>query len=393
MILSSRFPYPLEKGDKLRLYHQIRGLSRTHEVVLLALSEHQISQEHQDHLLQFCKKVYVIPISKWNFLSQLTNGLFGSRPFQVLYFYHNRVKRKIKEIALVENPDHVFCQLIRTTEYGRNLPFAKTVDYMDAFSNGMAKRVTKAPAILRPFYKMETNKLAEYEKDIYKDFDNHIIISAQDKELLGVNYNAEIRVLPNGIDQEYFSFKERNENCTYDYIFIGNMGYLPNIEAAIFIAKRVMPQIWMKFPDAKLLIAGARPTASVKALENDKISVSGWMEDIRDAYYNGKIFIAPLFTGIGQQNKILEAMSTGVPCITTKMVNNAIGAVNGESILIAETAADFANQAIKLRMNQQLAKSIALQAKEKILSKYHWEQHVNQLSEILTSTKDFDIRP
>lgn len=392
MILSSRFPYPLEKGDKLRLYHQIRGLSQQHEVVLVALSEHQISKEHQDHVLQFCEKVYVIPISKWNFLSQLTNGIFGSRPFQVLYFYHNRVKRKIKEIALKEDPDHVYCQLIRTTEYGRNLPFAKTVDYMDAFSNGMAKRARKAPAILRPFYKMETNKLAEYEKDIYKDFDNHIIISAQDKQLLGVNYNDEIRVLPNGIDQDYFSFKERNEDCSYDYLFIGNMGYHPNIEAAIFIAKRVMPQIWMKFPEAKLLIAGARPSTAVKALESDKITVSGWMEDIRDAYYNGKIFIAPLFTGIGQQNKILEAMSTGVPCITTKMVNNAIGAVNGESILIAETAADFANQAIKLRMNQGLAKNIAVQAKDKILSKYHWEQHAQQLNEILASTKNFEIR-
>ena len=109
-------------------------------------------------------------------------------------------------------------------------------------------------------------------------------------------------------------------------------------------------------------------------------------------YHNGKIFIAPLFTGIGQQNKILEAMSTGVPCITTQMVNNAIGAVNGESILIAETPADFANQAIKLKMNQGLAKTIAINAKEKILSKYHWEQHAKELDDILSTTKDFEIR-
>ena len=154
---------------------------------------------------------------------------------------------------------------------------------MDAFSDGMAKRALKAPSLLRFIYRLEKNKLVEYEKSIYKDFDNHIIISDQDKQVLGVNYNDEIKVLPNGIDQDYFSFKERTDASEYDYLFIGNMGYHPNIEAAIFIANKVMPQIWMKYPDAKLLIAGARPSAAVKALSSERITVTGWIEDIRDA--------------------------------------------------------------------------------------------------------------
>ncbi|MDV7396817.1 glycosyltransferase, partial [Arthrospira platensis SPKY1] len=98
--------------------------------------------------------------------------------------------------------------------------------------------------------------------------------------------------------------------------------------AAIYLAKAILPALKSDFSEIRLLIAGARPDRRVKALATESVMVSGWMEDIRDAYSKTGIFVSPIFTGIGQQNKILEAMSMKIPVITTSSVNNAIGAEN-----------------------------------------------------------------
>ena len=115
------------------------------------------------------------------------------------------------------------------------------------------------------------------------------------------------------------------------------MSYPPNVNAVMYIAKEIFPLLLKHKPDIKLLIAGATPTNAVKSLANANIHVSGWMDDIRDAYNESSIFLAPLQIGTGLQNKLLEAMSMELPCITSALANNALKACDGEEILIGET--------------------------------------------------------
>ena len=96
------------------------------------------------------------------------------------------------------------------------------------------------------------------------------------------------------------------------------MSYPPNIEAAIFLCKKIKPLIDKEYKLCKILIGGTNPTKKIKNLENEQIHVSGRVEDIRNLYSIGKVFIAPMFIGSGLQNKLLEAMAMGIPCITTR---------------------------------------------------------------------------
>jgi len=173
VVLVSRFPYPLEKGDKLRAFHQIKELSKNHDVILCALSDSKVEEEHLTVLQEFCHTVEVIQLSKikiyWNLLRQL---LFTDKSLQVAYFYNKSAHQKINNLIKKHQPDHIYCQLIRVTEYVKGLNVKKTLDYMDALARGMERRIENAPFYLKPFLKIETTRLKRYEHLIFNEFDN-----------------------------------------------------------------------------------------------------------------------------------------------------------------------------------------------------------------------------
>lgn len=385
LILLSRFPYPLEKGDKLRAYHQLRLLSEKHEIILCALSKKKVREEDFNHIKQFCSSLHIFYFSKWNIIVNLFKVLFSKIPFQVAYFHHSFIQQKIDEIILKEKPEHIYCQLIRMAEYVKNTTsIPKTLDYMDAFSIGMKRRENNSSVYLKPFFSIERIRLKNYEMDVFNYFENKTIISEQDKNFIKHPEQEEIKVIPNGIDTEYFS--PRKSDKEYDLLFSGNMNYYPNIEAALFIEEKIFPALLQNFPSMKLLIAGASPSARILKLKSKSITVSGWMEDIREAYWKSKIFVAPIFHGSGMQNKVLEAMAMGLPCVTTVMVNNAINAPK-DCILLAETAGEFERQIILLMKDKNLSESISANALNFVKQNYNWRIFVEDLEKTFLTAK------
>jgi glycosyltransferase involved in cell wall biosynthesis len=134
------------------------------------------------------------------------------------------------------------------------------------------------------------------------------------------------------------------------------------------------------------LIAGARPAGTIRKLHQPPlVTVQGWVPDIRDAYQDGRIFVAPMFSGLGLQNKILEAMSMGVPCITTSMVNNAIGAIHNEHILVADTLGEMVTHIEFLLDHPSQYDRIAENARSLIAAEYRWQDQVMKMEELIVS--------
>jgi sugar transferase (PEP-CTERM/EpsH1 system associated) len=382
VVVTSRFPYPLEKGDKLRLYFQIKYLAQRHEITLLSLADEPISADSFNHIQSFCKAVHVFPIHKSSARWSAIKSLLGKTPLEVSYFLNQKIKRKFEKIIHQVQPDHIYCQLIRMSEYVRHLPYPKTLDYMDAFSIGMQRRAENSNPISKAIFQRDASQIADYESVVYHDFDHHTIISEQDRKHLIFLKKEKIHVLPNGVDTHFFA-PMPNVEKKYEIAFVGNMGYYPNVQAALFLAKKILPKLQSKFPEINLLIAGARPTQEVKNLATENIRVTGWVEDIRTAYASANIFVAPIFHGRGQQNKILEAMSMGIPCITSDQVNQAIGAKNGTSILIANDEESCQEQISLLLKNEELQQKLSANGLNWIRSNFSWEKYGKQLEDLI----------
>ena len=383
VVVLPRFPYPLEKGDKLRAYHQIIGLSEVYNVVLFAVTYTAVPQESIEKLAMYCTRIEVFHRGPISICFNLFLCLFSQKPFQVGYFYSYRNARRMHALMKEIQPSHIYCQLIRVAEYIKDYhDCRKTIDYMDALSKGMDRRIDKAPWYAKQLYRIESIRLKNYEVRIFDYFEHASIISRQDQAFIFHPKRKNIQCIPNGIAPSFF---ERPQIDTdKDLVFIGNLSYAPNIEAVEFISS----QLLSLNKELSCLIAGATPTTLVEKLcAKNNIQLLGWVDDIREAYCRGKIFVAPMMIGTGMQNKLLEAMALGIPCVTTDLAGDPIGAVDRESICIAHSPEEFIEMIQELLTDQNFYTKIATNGQEFVRKNYSWSRANAQLINLINDTK------
>lgn len=373
LVIVSRFPFPLDKGDKLRAYHQVKELSKQFNVTIVALSDSVISKEQYASVEKICDELHVYRLTKLSKVWNMILSFLKKEPIQVGYFYRRIIYTKINALINEKKFDHIYCQLIRTTEYVKNIHhIPKTLDYMDALSAGIKRQVKRQPFYLKWIYKLEAVRLEKYEQYIFDYFENKTIISEQDKNLIKHPEKESIISIPNGIDDSFF--EKLTLKPEFDFVFVGNMSYPPNIEAVKYISDHILPA----FPHSSLLISGSTPAKSVLKLteNNAQITLTGWVDDIKTSYRKGQIFLAPMMIGTGMQNKLLEAMAIGIPCVTTSLANNAIKAVHGESVMVGENADELISCINQLRNNNELRVEVSRLGSEFIEKHYSWDKSV-----------------
>ncbi|MFT3885879.1 MAG: glycosyltransferase [Flavobacteriales bacterium] len=384
LVVLSRVPYPLEKGDKLRAYHLVTRLAAKHEVYLFCLSDQRIAEEHLDHLRAHCAHIQVVYLPRWRVLLRLASAPFSRLPFQVAYFHHGHAQRAIDQAIGRFKPDHVLCQLVRTTEYmRRHYELPKTLDYMDTLSKGMERRTENAPFHLRWLLRAETRRLIAYENLMLDLFDHQIIISAQDRDLLYHPGRDHVTVIPNGVDTDFFVPRSGEQH--HDLLFTGNMNYPPNIDSVLYLVHKVLPLVRSERPDTSLLISGVDPGPRIRELaEKDPlITVSGWVRDIRDSYASAKVFVAPMQIGTGLQNKLLEAMAMRMPCVTSPLANNAVGALPGTSVLIGQEPQDYAAHILRLLNDPAERERLATNGYRFVREAFDWARSAEALDALI----------
>lgn len=384
LYLAPRVPYPLEKGDKLRAYLHVERLSREHEVHLVCLREERLHPQAEEKLRAICSRLTILPLNRPLIFWNLLLGLFSSKPFQVHYFFQWQLKKRLSRIIREDPPDLVHCQLIRTSEYVKDLySIPKTLDYMDAFSKGLDRRKERSSFPFDLLLKEESRRTTLYENLIFEYFDQHLIISAQDRNLIPHPSRNRIHVLPNGIDTEHFA--PQGSEKDKELLFTGNMAYPPNIESARYLVNEILPLVREEMKGVRVLIAGVSPSKRVRELENDLVEVSGWVRDIRDAYARSTVFIAPMIMGSGLQNKLLEAMAMGLPCITTPLANEALGAPTDEAILVGRSKEALAEGILRSLKDPDRRRALAEKGRAFVKEHYDLGRIGDRLERILCS--------
>ncbi len=384
-VILPRIPYPLEKGDKLRAFNHIKFLSANHEIILCALNETRVNKQDAFQSLQpYIESVTFLDLSWFCRTINLFRAFFNGKPLQIGYFYSKKAHRKINRLIKENKPNHIFCQLLRTAEYGKNQPVPKTLDYQDVFSKGIERRIKTSPFYLRPFLKMEYKRLLTYERMIFDHFDNKTIISIPDRDLIPHPEKKKIEVIRNGVDTEFF--KPMKHVKKFDLVFTGNMAYPPNVNSVEFLAYKILPLLKEKYPHIKILISGATPDKRVRDAKNENVFVSGWVDDIRESYASAKIFIAAMQIGTGLQNKLLEAMAMRIPCITSSLANQALAAKEGIEILVGENPEDYVEHICKLLDDEKYADQLAENGYKFVKQNYNWKNATVKLEKLMQET-------
>jgi sugar transferase (PEP-CTERM/EpsH1 system associated) len=385
LVVLPRFPYPLDKGDKLRAYHQIVELSKRHEIHLFCVSHSRVAEENIKALEPYCREIRVVRLNLLVCALNILCNWFASKSLQMGYWNTGRSKRLCRRFAAEVQPDVVYNQMVRTMPLAARLPFPKVMDFQDALSMNTERRMEQTTGFWHYVLHYEFKMLRSSEYNAFSFFDGLTIISDTDSEAIPHKKNGEIRIVTNGVDTDYFNTKHLTLNTKhYSIVFTGNMAYAPNVDAACWLVKEIMPLVWKQCPyGIKVLIAGADPKPAVKALAGPKVTVSGRLDDIREAYAAASIFVAPMRIGSGMQNKLLEAMSMGLPCVTTSLAASPLGATPWEHLLVSDSAAELADLIVKLRIDE-LHRSIADAGHRFVQERYAWPAAVEPLESILT---------
>lgn len=381
LVVLPRFPYPLEKGDKLRAFNQIKILSKTNDIYLYCVSHEPVSEEQRQALQPYCKQICVVRSPRLaNYINVFRNYLYA-KSLQIGYWDSKLARRRFKQFESQVQPDVIYSQMVRTMTYVSRSRRPKVMDFQDALSMNAERRMDHAKGLWHYILHYEFKMLRSSEYNSFRIFDALTIISDYDSEAIPHRKNGEIHIIPNGVDFEYFHPMECEKK--YDIVFCGNMSYEPNVRATNYLMQKVMPLVWQQRPETTVLIAGANPRRSVCQYEGPNVTIKGNVEDIRECYASSRILVAPMQTGSGLQNKLLEAMSMRVPCVTTSIANDSLHAVPERDILIGDTPQSLAENILLLLSNNDKCQELIQSAYDFVHANYSWESSVSKLESIL----------
>jgi sugar transferase (PEP-CTERM/EpsH1 system associated) len=381
LFVCARFPYPPLKGDQVRAYHQLRLLSARHKITLLSFADGTETTEQRLRVASFCERVILVPLTRKEQLRAIASGALSDLPFQTLLYNTQAMKKAVRQTLGESTFDVAHIQLARMAPHLESQTLPRVVDLIDALSLNMARRAQEERGIMRRLARLEQKRMNRSEKSICERFEQVTVVSQVDRDAVG-NY-ANLHLNPNGVEADDFPFTVEGREAN-TLVFSGNMGYFPNVNAVLWFAEQVLPRIRNQVPDVRFQIVGANPTREVRALaeRDNSIEVTGFVPDLRLYLAGAQVAVAPMRAGSGIQNKVIEAMSSGAPVVSTPFALGGLSARHEEHLLVGEDAASFAEQTVRLVKDESLRQRLAKAARHLVETEYSWETSVARLEEI-----------
>lgn len=389
LFLCQRVPYPPTKGEKIRAYHHLTQLARRHEVHLACLADQGVDEEHVAFLLQRCASVDVVYRSPRAAGLLALAALFTGRPLSVAAFGSRELRRLVGERLRANRPDLIFAYSSAMAQYaeaGSGLP--RAIDFVDADSEKWLTygRVRAFPQ--STLYAIEAGRLARYEGRVATEFDASFFVSSAEAAIVQRRTSRrDLRVLPMGVDLDYFQpVADPPSPRAPRIVFTGVMGYYPNVDAASYYAREVLPLIRERVPEARFVVVGRSPSADVRRLANlPGVEVTGTVPDVRPFFAEAAMAVAPFRIARGVQSKVLEAMASGLPVVGTRVAFQGLGAGEADGVRMADTPETLARECVTILADAPLQRTLGEAARRYVERHHHWERLGEQLDGILSA--------
>jgi sugar transferase (PEP-CTERM/EpsH1 system associated) len=400
LFISHRIPYPPNKGDKIRSFHEIKYLSKMHTLYLAFLVDEAGDLAYVEELRRYCAGLdydYINPL--WQKIKAIPY-LMTSKPLSLPYFYSKRLQNAVDKRLAENHIDAIICFSSPMAEYlfrsevarlDENVRPKYIMDFVDVDSDKWRMYAGSCHFPRSAVYRREWKRLMEYERKIGEVFDWSIFVSEKEAELYeALCPESRCAVIPNGVDIDLYDINNHNRSNGHEsptILFIGAMDYFPNDDAVLYFSREVWPLVKKEMPLAKFYVIGGNPSKKVKTLsQKDKnIIVTGFVSDVRDYLKRADVFVAPLRVARGVQNKVLEAMAAGVPVVARPEAVQGLGNSNG-CVKVAENNERFALSILKLIKVPHARHRMISDARRFIMENHHWEMNLSMWDNLLVKS-------
>ena len=402
LFLAHRFPYPPDRGDRIRSWNILRYLSQRANVSLACTTDTPIEMEQMNVVRSVCHRVLIAPIDRrkrwihagnhWLAGKSLTEGLFWSKKFAHTLDYW----------ADVTQFDQVFVYCSSMLPYARrkslrSLP--RVVDLVDVDSQKWKDYAENSKLIRRQIYHSEARRISRLEKLSVSESNAVLLASEAEAVLLRGQVNrgkSSILGVSNGVDSVYFDSQATPPNLrgschtnqpdptSLRLIFVGVLDYLPNIEGLRWFLQNVWHPVRQRLPNVTLDIVGKNPGLEIsKFVDQPGVRLVGAVEDVRPFIAAADVVIAPLKIARGIQNKVLEAMSMAKPLVLTTLAAQGIDAVSDKHYIVADTAEDWVENLAALASCPEARHQMGEVAREFVELEFNWNTCLKPLDRLL----------
>jgi sugar transferase (PEP-CTERM/EpsH1 system associated) len=384
LLLVHRIPFPPDKGEKIRAYHLLRHLARTHRVHLGCFVDDPHDLQHTDALKELCATVFVVGIDRKVSLARGLAALALGSSLSQAYFRDSRMARWTSETMARVNPSSIFVFCSAMAQYA--LPYAQShrviVDMVDVDSEKYRAYAESSKWPMKGLYLRESLALLRMERHTAKVAERSFFVSrAEADAFLAAAPEAKGKVgyFQNGVNYRHFdpalAFISPFAGQSSAIVFTGTMDYRPNIEAVEWFAKSCFPAIAQSHPSAQFWIVGANPSAGVNKLAREPgIRVTGRVPDVRPYLAHAACIVAPLHIARGVQNKVLEAMAMARPVVATPAACEGLSAIPGRDLVVAESPEQF-HEAVCSVLTGKTA-DMGTMARRLIVNDYEWSKNL-----------------
>jgi glycosyltransferase involved in cell wall biosynthesis len=377
LFLTSRMPYPPEGGDRFRVFHFLRTVAVAgHEIHLLTFDDQPRTRDEIAPLTRLTRRTEIIRLPRAVSSVRALAALPGKRPLQVAYYGSRRMHARAAEFIDSVRPDIVYTHLFRMAPYAlRNRPRHGArwiLDLTDVISGGIARSLPYRRGLDRWVYARERPRIERYEREIASRFDECWVISdAEERLLRSLAPDARVAVVPNGLPPD--PPRARGPRDSARLLFLGFHGVFHNRDAARLLVREVFPRVRARVPEARLDIAGRESEGFRDWAEGDGVRVIGYVDDLAGTMASAGIFIAPHRFAAGVQNKVVLALASGTPVVTTPAVREGLEPVPDDVLCIGRDAGEIADCAVELLRDPALAARIGQRGREWASGRFTWQ--------------------
>lgn len=387
---------------RVRPYNLLVHLAaRGHEVTLVTLYSSEQELADLDRLRTVCSAVHAFPLARWRSLYNSVAALPQSVPLQSVYCWQPEMADFLQTLLDGKHAfDVIHIEHLRGAKYGLELKKARTngarrlppmvwdsVDCISMLFKQAAGQSKKR--INRWITRFDLARTSRYEGWLVNQFDRVLVTSSNDRDALmklaPVNTSAsQVRVLPNGVDLNYF--RPPDGQVTKDpatLVISGKMSYHANVTMSLNFVNETLPIIWSRRPDVKLMLVGKDPTPELVSLgKNPAIQVTGTVDDIRPYLHKATLAVTPITYGAGIQNKVLEAMACGLPVVSSPQAVSALAVSPGKDLIVANNPEEFASAVVTLLDDPGLRARLGQAGRHYVEQDHLWVNIAAQLEEV-----------
>ncbi len=391
--LAHRVPFPPNKGDKIRAFHELRGLAeRGHEVHLFTLADDPRDLAHADALRRWCASVTIQPLSTRVAALRGALALATTGSLSVAYFHDRRLASAVRAACVARLPEAFVAYCSAMAQYVPASYRSQTVaDLVDVDSEKWLQYASTSSFPLSWLYRREFRRLRTIERTIAATCHATVLTTPREVALLDADGAHGVVSLVNGVDLEYFAphvsdAPPRTGEGPW-VVFSGAMDYRANVDAVGWFAAEIWPAIRRSHPTARFVIVGRNPRPEVSALHaTNGIVVTGEVEDVRPFLHGAAVCVAPLRIARGIQNKVLEAMACGRPVVVTGEVAQCLSvAPSAGAYLATDTAEGIAAAVSSLLDRPGVAQALGASGRQYVEQHHDWGRMLDAFERLVSA--------